>query len=196
MHEVIDPAILYWGTPVVLLSTVDASGRVNLAPISSVFWLGQRAVLGVSTRSQTARNLLATGEVVISLPSSDLVGAVDRLALTTGRDPVPEAKARAGCRCASDKFALAGLHEVESDLIAPPRPAECPAAMEGRLVAAHALEGELVSDDGASGVFEVEVLRTHIAPALRSAGHANRVDPARWRPAAAGWRQAARAAVR
>lgn len=43
----IDPAILYFGTPVVLLSTVDEDGVTNTAPMSSVFWLGHTAVLGM-----------------------------------------------------------------------------------------------------------------------------------------------------
>lgn len=59
-HVVVDPAILYFGTPVALLSTVDADGRVNLAPMSSVFRLGRTAALGLGARSQTALNLLAT----------------------------------------------------------------------------------------------------------------------------------------
>src|SRR5213082_686634 len=86
--ETIDPAILYFGTPVALLSTTAATGVPNLAPISSVFWLGHTAVLGLGARSQTALNLIDTGEVVINLPSADQVTAVDRLALTTGRNPV------------------------------------------------------------------------------------------------------------
>jgi flavin reductase (DIM6/NTAB) family NADH-FMN oxidoreductase RutF len=181
-HEVIDPAILYFGTPVVLLSTTDGEGAVDLAPISSAFWLGHTAVLGIGTRSQTARNLLATEEIVLNLPAADLVSAVDRLALTTGRDPVPTAKHDVGYRYEPDKFAAAGLHEVPSDLIRPPRVAECSIAMEGRLVSARALEGEDIATDGVSGVFEVEVLRTHIDPGLRMDGHQDRIDPTRWRP--------------
>jgi hypothetical protein len=56
----VDPAILYFGTPVALLSTVDDAGGPNLAPMSSVFWLGRTAVLGLGARSQTALNLRAT----------------------------------------------------------------------------------------------------------------------------------------
>ncbi len=37
MHRVSEPAILYFGTPVVLVSTLNADGSPNLAPISSVF---------------------------------------------------------------------------------------------------------------------------------------------------------------
>lgn len=41
MHAVIDPAILYFGTPVVLVSSANADGSLNLAPMSSAWWLGR-----------------------------------------------------------------------------------------------------------------------------------------------------------
>lgn len=181
-HVTIDPAILYFGTPVALLSTVDDAGQVNLAPISSVFWLGHTAVLGIGTRSQTARNLLSTGQIVVNLPSVDLVSAVNRLALTTGRHPVPEAKHQAGYRHEPDKFGAAGLRAVPSELVTPPRVAECAVAMEGRLAGAHGLEGRAVTEDGVSGIFEIEVLRVQVHPAIRMAGHPDRIDPVAWRP--------------
>lgn len=73
--------------------------------MSSVFWLGHTAVLGMGGRSQTARNLLATGECVINLPAAQMVSAVDALALTTGRDPVPTGKGGVGYLYVSDKLA-------------------------------------------------------------------------------------------
>ena len=59
-HVVTDPAILYFGTPVVLLSTVNPDGSPNLAPISSVYWLGHQAMLGINRRSQSWGNLART----------------------------------------------------------------------------------------------------------------------------------------
>jgi len=69
---------------------------VNLAPMSSAFWLGWWAVLGLGASSKTARHLQRTGQCVLNLPSEQLGGAVDRLALTSGTDPVPEHKVRKG----------------------------------------------------------------------------------------------------
>lgn len=176
------PAILYFGTPVAVLSTVDETGAANLAPNSSVFWLGQTAVVGLGTRSQTAHNLFATGEVVIALPSAEQVTAVDRLALTTGRSPVPQRKAGAGYRHVADKFALAGVTPVPSDTVAPPRVAEFPVALEGRVVTAHGLNGATPRPDNGTAVFEVAVTAVHVSPDLRVPGHPNRIDPDRWRP--------------
>lgn len=76
-HVSIDPAILYLGTPVVLLSTTNEDGTPNLAPISSAFWLGHTATLGLGLASHSLANLRRTRELVINLPSHDQVDAVD-----------------------------------------------------------------------------------------------------------------------
>lgn len=85
MHVSIEPAILYFGTPVVLISTLNEDGSSNLAPMSSAFWLGWRCMLGLATHSKTSQNLRRTGECVLNLPSDAMVSAVDRLAAR----PVP-----------------------------------------------------------------------------------------------------------
>ena len=77
----VEPSILYWGTPVILNSTENPDGTFNLAPISLVFWLGWRAVLGFEKASQTAQNLLRTGEIVINLVADDQVDAVNSLSM-------------------------------------------------------------------------------------------------------------------
>jgi flavin reductase (DIM6/NTAB) family NADH-FMN oxidoreductase RutF len=58
MHKVIEPKILYFGTPVVLISTLNEDGTTNLAPMSSAWWLNQSCMLGMSSRSQTVQNLI------------------------------------------------------------------------------------------------------------------------------------------
>ena len=98
MHQVTQPAILYFGTPVVLISTVNEDGSFNLAPMSSAWWLGQRCVLGLAAVSKTTQNLIRTGQCVLNLPSDAMAAQVDRIARTTGSDPVPEGKARRGYR--------------------------------------------------------------------------------------------------
>lgn len=180
-HTRIDPAILYFGTPVVLLSTVDEDGVTNTAPMSSVFWLGHTAVLGMGGRSQTARNLLATGECVINLPAAQMVSAVDALALTTGRDPVPAGKSGVGYRYVSDKLAAAGMHGRPGDTVRAERIDECPVNLEARVAHMHTLANQEPGDD-ATFLFEAEVSRVHVHEGIRAAGTANRIDPDRWRP--------------
>jgi len=178
MHRVMQPKMLYFGTPVVLISTLNEDGSPNLAPMSSAWWLGQSCVLGLSRRSKTAENLMRDGACVLNLPSADMVDVVDRLALTTGRDPVPEYKAKMGYRFERDKFGVAGLSVAPSDLVAPPRVAECPVQLEARIERTH----EVGDPEKMLAAFEASILRVHIEESLVMAGTDTHIDPERWRP--------------
>ncbi|MDA0636109.1 flavin reductase family protein [Nonomuraea sp. MCN248] len=175
-HTRIEPSILYFGTPVVLISTLNEDGTPNLAPMSSAFWLGRRGVLGLGRRSKTARNMTRARECVLNLPSDALAAAVDRLALTTGADPVPPWKREQGYRYVPDKFERAGLTPVASETVAPPRVAECPVSMETVVVAEHPV------GDGGIAAFEVRVRRVWVHDEIRKDGVDDHIDPDRWRP--------------
>ncbi|WP_167441376.1 flavin reductase family protein [Amycolatopsis vastitatis] len=176
-HTAIEPGILYFGTPVVLIASTNEDGSANLAPMSSAFWLGWRAILGLGVRSKTAQNLLRTRECVLNLPSDTQAAAVDRLALTTGSDPVPDGKVRRGYFHVASKFSRAGLTPVPSETVVPPRVAECPVAMEAVVEAVHP-----VGDDGGIVAFEVRVQRVFVHDEIRLAGSDDRIDPDAWRP--------------
>jgi len=115
MHKVIDPKILYFGTPVVLVSTLNEDRSANLAPMSSAWWLGRSCMLGLDVTSKTTENLRRDRQCVLNLPSSDLVSAVDRLALLTGSRLVPEHKMKRGYRYEPEKFATAQLTTVRPE---------------------------------------------------------------------------------
>ena len=71
MHSVVPLKVHYYGTPVVLVSSTNPDGTTNLAPMSSAWWLGQEAMLGLGASSRTTQNLLRTRECVLNLaPSS------------------------------------------------------------------------------------------------------------------------------
>jgi flavin reductase (DIM6/NTAB) family NADH-FMN oxidoreductase RutF len=125
-HIVSEPSILYFGTPVVLISSANEDGSANLAPMSSAFWLGWRCILGLSAASKTTLNMIRTGQCVLNLPSVGNVAAVNRLACLTGSDPVPPAKLARGYSYEKRKFETAGLTPVPSLTVAPPRVLECP----------------------------------------------------------------------
>ncbi len=182
MHHSSEPAILYFGTPVVLISTTNEDGSANLAPMSSVFWLGWRGVLGLAAPSQTTQNMLRTGQCVLNLPSVDLVAAVNRLARTTGSDPVPAGKAQKGYRTERDKFGLAGLTPVPSETVAPPRVLECPVQLEAVVEAAHGIAEADAAVRGRLMNIEVRIQRVHLEDSILLSGHPNRVDPNKWRP--------------
>lgn len=177
MHKVIEPNIFYFGTPVVLISTLNEDGSANLAPMSSAWWLNQSCMLGMSSRSQTVQNLLRERQCVLNLPSSDLVGAVDRLALLTGRNPVPESRAQQGYRYEPDKFGTARLTEEPSDVIRPPRVAECSVQLEAIVKHVHNFEEPSVLT-----AIEVKIVRSHIDERLLMAGEKNYIDPEKWSP--------------
>ena len=182
MHAPIDPGILYFGTPVVLVSSLNADGSPNLAPMSSAWWVGRSCMLGLSARSLTPANVQRTGECVLNLPSVREVATVDRLARTTGSDPVPAWKAENGYRHVRDKFGRAGLTPLASDRVAPPRIAECPVHLEAVLEAVHPLAADDPVRRGRLVALELHVVRVHVEEAIRMPGQADRIDPARWRP--------------
>jgi flavin reductase (DIM6/NTAB) family NADH-FMN oxidoreductase RutF len=182
MHATIDPAILYFGTPVVLVSTLNEDGSPNLAPMSSAWWLGHSCMLGFGARSHTPANLLRTGECVLNLPSVAQVAAVDRLARTTGSNPVPPHKVAMGYRHEHDKFGVAALTPRASEVVAPPCVEECPVQLEAVLDGTHRLaEGDELRR-GRLIAIEVRVVRVHVAESIRMDGHEDRIDPDRWRP--------------
>ncbi len=182
MHTVIDPAILYFGTPVVLVSSTNADGSANLAPMSSAWWLGRSCMVGFGARSLTPQNIQRTGECVLNLPSVSEVAAVNLLARTTGSDPVPPHKVAMGYRHVSDKFGIAGLTAERAELVSPPRVRECPVQLEATLEAVHPLAVRDHERRGALLSLELRIVRVHVADSIRMVGHSERIDPVRWRP--------------
>lgn len=182
MHKSIDPAILYFGTPVVLVSSLNEDGTPNVAPMSSAWWLGWSCLLGFGARSKTPANILRTGECVLNLPSVDQVGAVDRLARTTGSNPVPPHKVAMGYRYEPDKLGVADLTPETSEIVAPPRIRECPVQLEAVLEKAHPLAENDPARKGNLIALEVRIVRVHVEEDLLLQGHENRIDPDAWRP--------------
>lgn len=178
MHRTAQPRVLYFGTPVVLVSTSNEDGSTNLAPMSSAWWVNQSCMLGLDESSKTTENLARTRECVLNLPSSDLVSAVDRLALLTGTETVPEHKLRKGYRHEADKLAAAGLTAVPSEDVRPPRVAECPIQLEAVVDRIHPF-----AEDG-SGIVAIDarVVKVHVEESLLAPGGNRYIDPDKWDP--------------
>jgi flavin reductase (DIM6/NTAB) family NADH-FMN oxidoreductase RutF len=181
-HVAARPDILYFGTPVVLISTINPDGSPNLAPMSSAFWLGWRTVLGLNAASQSAQNMRRTGECVLNLPSEALAEAVDRIALTTGADPVPKTKQQRGYEHVADKFTRAGLTPVPSEGVSAPRAAECPVALETVVEQVHSLAQDDPIQSGHILIIETRVTAVHVHPELLTGDAADHIDPDVWRP--------------
>jgi flavin reductase (DIM6/NTAB) family NADH-FMN oxidoreductase RutF len=128
----IEPKILYFGTPVALISSLNEDGATNLAPMSSFWALGWTLVLGVLDETKTAENLARHPECVVNIPWPELWKNVEELAPLTGKNAVPETEAKQ-FRVEPDKFKSAGLTPLANDLMQPARARECPVQMEARI---------------------------------------------------------------
>jgi len=180
MHSTISPAILYCGSIVVMISTENENGTVNLNVMSSAWWLGHHCMLGLAAGSQTTINLLRTKQCVLNLPSSEMGEQINAIARTTGTEAIPPWKRATGYRYVEDKFGCAGLTSQPSNDVRPPCVEECPIEMEAELVDIH--EMGKVDWEGAFLALEVKILRLHAEDRIRLAGHADRIDPDKWRP--------------
>ncbi len=172
--EVLWPKILYFGTPVVLLTTLNGDGSSNITPLSSAWALSDRVVLGLAEGSHGLDNLRRNGECVVNIASAELWGNVEALAPLTGASPVPKYK-RLRFRYESDKFAASGLSRIPSHRVRPSRIAECPIQIEARVTAVH--------PGGAATPFaivEVESLMVYAHQSIVRDPH--HIDPSAWHP--------------
>jgi flavin reductase (DIM6/NTAB) family NADH-FMN oxidoreductase RutF len=172
-HLVVEPSILYFGTPVALIGSLNEDDTPNLAPMSSAWALGYSVVLGLGDGGQTIRNLQRRPECTINLPAASQWRSVERLAPLTGRNPVPESKA-GQFRFEPDKFEAAGLTPQPSELVGPPRVVECPLQLEAQIVAFH----QLAED---AHCVEARVVRVHASPEIVIDGSSH-IDPNAWQP--------------
>lgn len=177
MHQTLDLKVLYFGTPVVIISSRNPDGTTNLAPMSSAWWLGSTCVLGLGDSAQTAANLRRERECVLNLVPSTLVDAVDRLALTTGSPRPSPGKLAMGYRHVPDKFAAAGLSPQPSELVAPDRVAQCPIQLECEISGTFPIGGPAPFGTA----YVAEVRRAHVEQDLIIPG-TRHVDPVAWDP--------------
>jgi flavin reductase (DIM6/NTAB) family NADH-FMN oxidoreductase RutF len=174
----LNPKMLYFGTPVVLVSSLNSDGSTNIAPMSSAWWVGRTAMLGLSVNSQTVRNLEQRPQLVLNLADASMVDAVDRLALLTGRPDVPEYKRARGYTYQPDKYRAAGLSPVELAAGWPTAVAESLIQMAGCVQSIHPIDEE----DSGLRALQAKVLHTHVDESLLMTNHPSYIDPLRWHP--------------
>jgi flavin reductase (DIM6/NTAB) family NADH-FMN oxidoreductase RutF len=177
--QTIEPKILYFGTPVALVSSLNEDGKTNLAPMSSFWALGWTLVLGLVDETKTADNLRRHPECVVNLPTPEMWQQVEKLAPLTGKNPVPELKAKQ-FHFEPEKFETANLTPLASDVVKPKRAKECAVHMEARVTQLHNLSGKKLLQAGGAIAAEVEVLRVHVATEFILEG--DYIDPGKWSP--------------
>lgn len=100
---------------VVLVTTCDADGNVDVAPkswVTMVAFAGPRLGFGCNLAHRTAQNVQATGEFVVNVPGVELAEAIWGMLDTT------------------DRLAGAGLTTTPGGTVAVPGIAECAAHLE------------------------------------------------------------------
>lgn len=147
--------------PIGWFSTLDEQGQVNLAPYSFYNALCDAPpIVGFSStgRKHSLRNVEATGEFVANFVTKALGAAMN----LTSSEVAPGV----------DEMALAGLTPASCRIVAPPRVAESPAALECKLlqiVQLRSLEGKPLEQYLVLG----QVVGVHIAKAYLVNGRFN-----------------------
>lgn len=155
--------------PIGWISTVDAQGRVNLAPYSffaAIATFPPMLCFSSDGRKDSVNNAEATGEFVCNLATRDLAWAMNETCA-----PLPHGE---------NEMIRAGLEAAPSRLVRPPRVAATPAALECKVTQVLQLTGA----DGAkrdNWMVIGEVVGVHIDPAFLKDG---RFDTAAARPLA------------
>lgn len=113
--------------PISFISTLSATGEANLAPFSYFQVVDHDPpifVVGFSSRrdrvKDTRRNLMETGECVISVVSEHMIEGVNAASLELGRGV--------------SEWGLSGFRGEESEVVKPQRVEEAVFSVEGRLL--------------------------------------------------------------
>jgi flavin reductase (DIM6/NTAB) family NADH-FMN oxidoreductase RutF len=176
----ITPKILYFGTPVALISSINEDETPNLAPISSFWALGWTMTLGLLAETKTLENLEKRPDCVVNLPSPEMWRQVEALAPLTGQNPVPADK-NDKFRFEKNKFAAGAFTPLSSDVVSALRVKECPVQMEAVIRNIYPLKGDSrLQKLGGGAAVEVEILRVHVREDFVM--KENYVDPEKWQP--------------
>lgn len=173
--KLIQPKILYYGTPVILLSTLNEDGTVNISPLSSSWALGKCIVLGIGLGSKAIENIQRHQDCVINVPSPDLWGNVEKLAPYTGKQQVPEWKLPLGFSYYKDKYEAGELTPIDSVAVHPTRIAECPIQIEAQVK-------HIRIPEHTSFMAIVETEAVHVHAHQHILNDDDHIDPRKWSP--------------
>ncbi|WP_221567838.1 flavin reductase family protein [Alkalihalobacillus sp. TS-13] len=173
--KIIHPKILYYGTPVILLTTLNEDETVNISPISSSWALGDYIMVGLGVGGKAFENLNRHPECVINIPDPSLWKNVERLAPFTGKNPVPESKREIGFTYNNKKYEVSKLTAVSSKSVKPTRIQECPIQIEAKV-------HEVRVPDYCSeiSIVETEAINVHAHMGILS--DEEYIDPEKWSP--------------
>lgn len=171
-HITINPKMLYYGFPVVLLTTSDIDGVTNISPISSSWCLGEYIVIGVGVDGKAYENMRIVPEVVLNVASNDLMSKVEKIAKLTGKQPVPTSKVEMGYSFSGDKFIDGGFTRQKSISVKPDRIKECKLQIEGFI--------ENITHRDWLAIIELKIKSIHADQSIVK--QSNYIDPLIWNP--------------
>lgn len=119
MKKIVAPYRVIFPTPAALITSVDVTGKPNVATAGEVFMISLRPlIIAVGFRRATYTNELihATKEFVVNLPRKEILGAVDYCGSVSGRE--------------INKFEATGLTVLPAKHVRPPIIKECPVNIE------------------------------------------------------------------
>jgi len=176
--KTIQPKILYFGTPIALITTIDDKGHPNIAPMSSVWALGYKLVLGLGCDGKTFSNLIAQRECVVNIPSINLQQNIESIAHLTGANPVPEDKKKL-YKYEPDKFTAGRFSVIYSQIVSPPAIMDCPIQLEAILEQYSIIDFDTNGNpDVAAVTVKVVNVRVHENILIGN----NHIDPEKWSP--------------
>lgn len=173
--ETIKPKILYYGTPVILLNSLNEDGTVNISPMSSSWALGDCIILGIGLGGKAIENLERHPECVINVPSPSLWENVEQLAPYTGKNPVPDYKKKNGFTYEKEKYDISRLTPTKSKSVKPTRIMECPIQIEARVK-------HIRIPDYSPDFAIVETQAIHVHAHKEIILEENHIDPNKWSP--------------
>lgn len=173
--QIINPKVLYYGTSVVLLTTLNEDQTVNISPLSSSWALGNYIILGIAADGKALENLQRHPECVINIPNASLWGNVEKIAPYTGKDPVPDYKEKLGFTYQKEKYLHSELTPIPSQSIEPTRIAECPLQIEAKVK-------QIRIPDYSPHFAIVETEAIHVHAHKEIIIRDNHIDPNQWNP--------------
>jgi flavin reductase (DIM6/NTAB) family NADH-FMN oxidoreductase RutF len=148
-----------------LVTTVDRANKPNVATFAWVMSTSHKPELiavSVAKTRYTHECLMMTKEFVINLPTKELLKAVWTVGTLSGRNV--------------DKFHVSGLTPTLSEVVAPPRIAECPTHVECRTVDTvetgdHTIfVGKVVAKSGDADAMSDGILSERVEPLFHLGG--------------------------
>lgn len=136
--------------PIAWISTLNEAGQSNLAPYSYFNLFSHKppvVIFGSEGEKHSLKNLRISGEFVVNLVSARQVEAMNLTSAAFGAEV--------------DEFAAAGLGKLASDLVAPPRVAGAPAALECKVIEIKPLS-DLAGEALDARIVIGQVVRVHL----------------------------------